>query len=186
MNLKRRELLQVVALVAVAWVAVLFFLTRWQRETIPTSDVREPELIHYPGTEGIEEQTSENLGFRKYWFTLNEDYPSKSVYYFYANQLEPEGWRPLHQAEPRWVRQTWKKDMRDLFQAVWVSPDSLFQIELEMMSVLHPIEQGKMTVGSEREPGIQVFVTLRRSLHPSIILEPRHQSKPTLDIDTPQ
>ncbi len=173
MRSNRRELIRTIAVVAVIWVVILAAVARWQRGGRQAGAAREPDLLHYPGTEGIQEQTSPNLGFRKYWFTLDEDYPSKSVYQFYANELEQQGWRPLHQAEPRWVRQVARDEARDVFQAVWISPDSLFQVELEMMSVVRPVKEGDPLSGEAREPGIEVFVTLRRALLPGVILQER-------------
>ncbi len=171
MTFKRRELLRTVAVIAAAWVVLLLLLNRWHRSSKPEPGGTEPVLVHYPGYEDVEEQTSANLGFRKYWFRLNEDYPSRSVYYFYRNLLEPEGWQPLARGEPQWVRQTTKREARDLFEAIWVSPDRLFQIELEMMSEVKLVTEGDALVLEEREPGIQVFVTQRRALHPGIILQ---------------
>ncbi|HUU53757.1 MAG TPA: hypothetical protein VMY87_02465 [Armatimonadota bacterium] len=173
MKQSRRELVRTIAVVAVIWVVILVAVARWQGRGERAGAGRRPELMHYPGTEAVEEQHSANLGFRKYWFTLNEDYPSKSVYYFYRNELEPKGWTPLHRGEPRWVRQVAKKESRDVFQAVWGSPDNLFQIQLDMMSVVKPVREGEPLSGEEREPGIEVFVTLQRSLHPGLIMQPK-------------
>ncbi len=173
MRFNRREFLRTVAVIAAGWVALLFLLSRWHRSSKPQPAATEPVLVHYPGYEDVEEQTSPNLGFRKYWFRLNEDYPSRSVYYFYRNLLEPEGWEALSQHEPQWVRRATEKEVRDLFQAIWVSPDRLFQIELEMMSEVKLVTEGDTVLSEEREPGIQVFVTLRRTLHPGIMLQPR-------------
>jgi hypothetical protein len=173
MGFNRRELLRMVAVLAAVWALVMLLLTVLQRSAKPGRIPTEPLLVHYPGYEDVEEQTSENLGFRKYWFTLNEDYPSKSVYYFYKNLLEAEGWRPLAAGEPQWTRQTTDEEARDLFHAVWVSPDSLFQIELQMLSTVQLVRQQEAVVLGEREPGIQVFVTQRRALHPGIIFRPR-------------
>jgi hypothetical protein len=168
----RRRLLRMIALLAVAWAAILIGLASWQRSR-PAGARAEPQLLHYPGAEQVQEQTAPNLGLRKYWFRLNEDYPSKSVYYFYQDQLEAIGWQRLGTGEPQWVRRVESNLARDLFQAVWVSPDHLFQVELEMMSLVRPANDGSSPAGQEREPGIQVFVTLRRVLHPGIIIQPR-------------
>jgi hypothetical protein len=146
---------------------------------------RSPQLIHYPGTEGIEEQTSPNIGLRKYWFKLNEDYPSKSVFYFYQNELEPKGWQRMGTAEPQWARQEVKGKAHDILRSLWVSPDRLFQLELEMMSVAAPIRSGDETVSEDREPGIRVYVTLRRTLHPGIMLQRPAAEPPRAGIEVP-
>lgn len=171
-KLNRRELLRLIALVAIVWLVVLLVVARWQRGRGRTGP-GEPQLIHYPGTEGLQEQTSSNLGFRKYWFALNEGYPSKSVYRFYQSKLEPQGWRPLSRGEPQWVRRPAGDEARDLLEVIWVSPDNLFQLELQMISVVNAVRQEGKVVGEEREPGIQVYVTLRRALSPEIITQPR-------------
>ncbi len=173
MRPNRRELLRVVAILAAAWVLVLLVLTRLQRSGRPGPTSAEPRLVHYPGYEDVEEQTTENLSFRKYWFTLNEDYPSKSVYYFYKNLLEPQGWQPAFRGEPGWTRRMEKERARDLFHALWISPDRLFQLEVRMMSVAKLVTADGTVIAEEREPGIQVFVTQQRALHPGIILQPR-------------
>ncbi len=165
----KRELLRMVALITLAWVAILLGLTRWQRSR-PANIQSEPQLIHYPGTEAAPEQTSTNLGLRKYWFRLDEEYPSKSAFYFYQEELEPKGWKRLGSREPEWARTIAKDGTRDLFDAVWVSPDRLFTLELQMMSVVKPLKGVSSLTAEEREPGIEVFVTLRRSLHPGILL----------------
>jgi hypothetical protein len=53
-----------------------------------------------------------------------------------------------------------------------VEPRGLFQIDLEMMST---VVVGKSEVGEEtqaRKPGMEVFVTLRRTLVPGFVLPP--------------
>jgi hypothetical protein len=166
----KRELLRMVALVAVVWVAILLGIWRWQQSR-PAGAGREPQLIHYPGTEQVQEQTSPNIGLRKYWFELNEEYPSKSVYYFYQRQLEPQGWKQLGAGEPKWGRAVDGDETRDLFGAVWVSPDHLWTVDLQMMSVVKPAKSDDPLAGEERQPGIQVFVTLRRAVHAGILLQ---------------
>ena len=61
----------------------------------------------------------------------------------------------------------------DLFHAVWASPDGIFQIELDMQSSVDLIKSGDQIVGEERSPTILVYVTLRRSLAPQLLLQPR-------------
>jgi len=166
----RRELARMLALVGVVWLVILVGIARWQRSR-PAAASAEPPLIHYPGTEEAPEQTSPNLGLRKYWFRLNEEYPSDSVYRFYQDQLEPKGWRPIVVSGPEWVRRTEKDVTRDLLAAGWISPDGLFHVDLQMMSVVHPLKDGAAMMGEEREPGIQVYVTLRRAAPPEILLQ---------------
>jgi len=174
MKFSRRELALVIGILALAWAAIMLALGKWQR-TQPRA-VTEPELVHYPGTERVQEQTSENLGLRKYWFLLNEDYPSKSVYYFYRNEYKEKGWRMVNPGEPQWYRRSEGGKLYDLFSATWVSPDRLFQLELQMKSEVTPIEREGEVVGEERAPGIKVYVTQRRGLIPSLML-PRDERK---------
>ena len=184
MKLRRRELIRTVAVVAAIWVAILVVASRWHGKVGGANGERAPALVHYPGTESIEEQTSENTGFRKYWFTLNEDYPSKSVYYFYKNELEPKGWVPLHKGEPQWVRQVAKNEARDVFQGMWGSPDNLFQLQLDMMSVSRPADEDQPLSGEVRDPGIKVYVTLQRTLHPGLIMRPKAPAgRPGVEIE---
>jgi hypothetical protein len=181
-TVSKRELLRMLALVGIAWVVILYGLAKWQGSRQAGS---EPQLVHYPGTERVTEQTSANIGLHKYWFRLNEEYPSKSVYYFYQNQLEPRGWKRLGKGEPTWARLSERESARDLFQAVWISPDSLFQVELQMMSVVHQVKEGETASREEREPGIEVFVTQRRAVHPGIIMHDRRQRSPADGIAGP-
>jgi len=178
MQFNRREFLRALAVVALIWVAFLFVLARWQKSAPQAGGRTEPQLIHYPGTEGVPEQTSLNLGYRKYWFTLDEDYPSKSVYYFYKNQLEPKGWQALTSADPDWVHRNMGNEGRDLFQATWLSPDRLFELTVDMMSVSRQVDKKDPSLGQTRDPGIQVFVTQRRSLNPAAVMQPR-EPEPT-------
>jgi len=184
MKVKRRELIRTVAVVAAIWVAILVVASRWQGRGVEATGKNAPTLVHYPGTENVEEQLSENLGFRKYWFTLNEDYPSKSVYYFYRDELEPKGWTPMQRGEPGWVRQFAKDEARDVFLAMWGSPDNLFQLQLDMMSVAKRVDEEGATPSEAREPGIEVFVTLQRTLHPGLIMRPKAPTtRPGVEIE---
>ena len=178
MKFNRREFLRVLSVVVLIWVAFLFVLARWQKAAPAAGGRTEPKLVHYPGTEGVPEQTSPNLGFRKYWFTLNEEFPSKSVYYFYKSALESKGWRPLQRSDPEWVHRRMGSESRDLFQSIWMSPDRLFEVNLEMMSVSRQVDKKDPTMGETRDPGIQVFVTQRRSLNPSAVMQPRETEAP--------
>jgi len=181
----RRELFRVVVIVAIGWVAVMLLLTKWQRATRARHGSAEPELVHYPGTEDIEEQTSENLGFRKYWFRLNEDYPSRSVYYYYRNHLESAGWQHPVPGEAQWIRQ-WAKDKAyDVLRALWLSPDGLFQLEIEMKSEVEFVRRDGQVVHEDREPGIEVYVTQRRALHPGIMMQPDARERRGGEIELP-
>ena len=171
-QINRREMLRAIAIATIVWVAILFVIARWQRGSSKASG-SEPPLLHYPGTESVTEQTSPNLGFRKYWFTLNEDFPSKSVYLFYQRELGQKGWRRLGQREPHWMRQPAGDKARDMLGAMWVSPNNLFQLELQMVSTAKAVKQGDKIVGEERQPGIEVYVTLRRALSPGIFMQPK-------------
>ena len=184
MKLNRRELIRTIAVVAAIWVVILVVASRWQGRGVQATGKNAPALVHYPGTTNVEEQLSKNLGFRKYWFTLNEDYPSKSVYYFYRDELEPKGWTPMQRGEPRWVRQFAKDEERDVFLAMWGSPDNLFQLQLDMMSVAKRVDEAEPLSGEVREPGIEVFVTLQRTLHPGLIMRPKAPTtRPGVEIE---
>jgi hypothetical protein len=61
---------------------------------------------------------------------------------------------------------------------VWISPDNLFRLELEMVSVVRDRRQENRVVGEEREAGIQVYVTLRRELAASILAPPKDKPAP--------
>ena len=171
MNL-RKELLIVLGVVLVGWMVLMAGLARWQRSRAVQRVTTEPELIHYPGTEGAEEQTSPNMSFRKYWFKLNEDYPSLSVFYFYQKQLEPKGWKLMTKGAPAWVQQQEKDKLVDVFRAVWMDPKGLFQLDLEMASTVRLAKHDLGMETQDREPGIKVYVTLRRSLLPGMLMPP--------------
>jgi len=181
MRFNRRELALVVGVVVVAWVAVLLVLAKWQRSQPPSTD--EPELIHYPGREDIAEQRSQNLGMRKYWFAFEEDYPSKSVFYFYKNAYRDKGWSLTGPEEPQWYRRTEGGKAYDLFYALWLSPDRIFQLELQMKSEVTPIREGGQVVGEDRAPGIKVYVTQKRVMAPALILPPTQRGKPPPEIE---
>ncbi len=182
MKFSRRELALVLGVVVIAWVGMLLLLAKWQRGRVAAS--AEPELVHYPGTEGVQEQTSENLGLRKYWFLLDEDYPSKSVYHFYRDEYGKKGWRTVSPREPQWYRRSEGGKFYDL-SATWVSPDRLFQVELQMKSEVTPMERGGEVIGEERAPGIEVYVTQRRVLVPAFMLRPDERREPRGDIEVP-
>jgi len=184
-EINRRELLRVIALVAICWIALLLILARWQQRTPTQPASAEPQLIHYPGTEAVQEQTVPNLGFRKYWFQLNEDYPSKSVFYFYCNKLEPQGWQLIAKDQPRWRRRLVKGKAYDIFQALWLSPNRLFQLELEMVSPVKLVRRVEETVTEEREPGIRIYVTQRRVALPALMMPPAQPqpSRPEIEVE---
>lgn len=170
MSISRKELLRVLGVILLAWVILLLALGKWQQRQAPERVGAEPELVHYPGTEGIQEQLAPNLGFRKYWFRLNEDYPSKSVFYFYQNEMGAKGWQLVSGGEPQWRRRESKDEIADLFHATWLSPDRLFQLDVEMVSRVKLTRQGPEMANEEREPGIRVYVTLRRVSMPGLMV----------------
>ena len=170
MNVSRRELIVAIGIILVTWLVLLIAVMKWQQRAAHGRPEVEPALLHYPGTESTQEQTSRNLGLRKYWFRLNEEYPSKSVFYFYQRSLEPKGWTPVAEGEPQWFRRESKEEAHDLFRATWLSPDRLFQFDLEMDSVVKVTGHEGGAVTEEREPGILVYVTQRRATMPSFLI----------------
>ncbi len=185
MRFGRRELVLTVAAMIAAWVVMLLLLAAWQRRSGSARPSSEPELIHYPGTEDVAEQTSVNLGLRKYWFSLDETYPSKSVYHFYDREYRQRGWRRLYRGEPQWYRRSERGMFYDLFHAVWVGPDRLFQVELEMKSEVKPVRDGGEVVAEERAPGIKVYVTQKRVIFPGTMGRPERRTKPRGEIEVP-
>jgi hypothetical protein len=169
---KRRELFRVIAAVALAWVVLLLILGKWHRSSPPSRAAAEPNLLHYPGTEDVPEQTSPNLGLRKYWFPLSEDYPSKSVFQFYHRELGQRGWQLIAKVQPEWRRQHSKGKAYDVFRALWINPNRLFQLELEMLSEVKLLDYGERVAAEERAPGIKVYVTQRRVTFPTLMVEP--------------
>jgi len=181
MRFNRRELALVLGVVVVGWAVLLFVLSKWQRSQPP--QVNEPELTHYPGQEDAPEQTSQTIGMRKYWFTLHEDYPSKSVYHFYHDEYRQRGWQLVGRGEPHWFRRTEGGKLYDLFPAMWLSPDRLFQVELQMKSEVKPIRERGEIVAEERTPGIEVYVTQRRALSPSLVSPSAQEGRPPAEIE---
>jgi hypothetical protein len=181
----RRELTISIVVLAVAWLVLMVVLGRWQEaRRARGGPAAEPKLLHYPGTEGVQEQTVANLGWRKYWFTLEEDYPSKSAFYFYRDALESQGWRPAASGEPQWYRRKGKDEDQDLFRASWISPNRLFQIDLDMASTIKANPEGGATAGEVREPGIKVYVTLHRVLGPALLAPtaPPARGRPQIEV----
>lgn len=168
MSSHRRELVLTIVALAAIWLVLMIALGRWQRGRRGGA-AAEPKLVHYPGTEGVEEQRVPNLGWHKYWFTLDEDYPSKSVFHFYQNRLESEGWRLAESGEPQWYRRKGKEEDEDLFRTSWISADNLFQIDLDMVSTVKVRREGGAVVGEDRKPGITVYVTLHRVVGPALL-----------------
>lgn len=183
MGFSRRELLVAIAGLAAAWVVAMVLLTAWQRRSGQRQTGAEPALVHFPGTEGVAEQTSANLGFRKYWFPLDETYPSKSPYQFYDREMRQRGWRRHGAGEPQWYRRTEGGQVYDLLHAVWVSPDKLFQLELEMTSAVTQTEGEEEAVSEEREPGIKVYVTQQRVTIPSLMIPKGPGGRPRGEIE---
>ncbi len=176
----RRDFVILLGILVVGWLLLMAGLARWQRSRPVSPAAAEPPLIRYPGAESAPEQTADPTGFRRYWFHLNEDYPSLSVYNFYKQQLEGERWRPLGQGQPQWVRREDRDVSRDLFRATWISANGLFQIDLEMTSTVQVTKHDDTRV-EQRQPGMDVFVTMRRALMPGIttpIPEPNPQREP--------
>jgi hypothetical protein len=169
-SIRRRELVKVLGLALLAWVGLLLALGKWQQRAQARRTAAEPELVHYPGTEGVKEQTSPNLGLRKYWFRLDEEYPSKSAFYFYKNELEPKGWRLVSQGEPQWHRRESEDEIQDLFHATWLSRDGLFQLDVDMTSLAKASRRDDEVISEDREPGIRVYVALRRVSMPGLLM----------------
>jgi len=187
-NVSRRELLHIIGVVFVVWLVLVAGLAKWQRWQAARDTeaaVVEVDLPHYPGTEDIQEQTSPTLGWRKYWFELDEGYPSKSVVYFYRNQLEQAGWRLLGPGEPEWYRRESPDEVRDLLQAVWLSPDALFQIQVDLVSVVDQVMHEGEPVGEQRQPGMYVYVTLSRAMMPMLIRPGPERPRPRSEIEVP-
>ena len=170
----RRELIVAILVVVVGWALLMVALGKWQSRK---SVAMMPALLHYPGTESVKEQLIPNLGWRKYWFALDQDYPSTAVYQFYQNELSPKGWRRFG-ATPTWVRVPGKDQARDLFQTVWVSADRVYEIDLQMVSTVDVTTRGTAVTSEKRRPGMQVYVTLRRSMGPWL-LQPGKQGAPS-------
>jgi len=180
----RQLTISIIALAAI-WLVLMVLLGKWQQgRGRRAGGAAEPRLVHYPGTESIPEQTVPNLGWRKYWFTLEEDYPSKSAFYFYRNELEGQGWRLATRGEPQWYRRTGEEENQDLFRASWVSPNGLFQVDLDMVSAVKVRREGEAVTGEDREPGIRVYVTLHRVMGPALLApvgEPR-SGRPQIEV----
>ncbi len=170
----------------VGWVGLMVGLHKLQQARTPLRTVVRPELVHYPGTEDIPEQESENLGWRKYWFTFGEDYPSITVYQFYQREMAKQGWRLVPDREPEWIRQDEKGKVRDVFRATWLSPDRLYQLDLDMVSVASVTREEGRVVDEEREPGMRVYVTLRRVMVPGMLLPPTEPGPLKGEIETPK
>ena len=151
-----------VIIVIIVWVAIMIGLSRYQSTRIPP-------LLHYPGTESAKEQLVPNLGWRKYWFTLDQGYPSTAPYDFYAKALVAKGWWLANRYTPAWYRKDGKEEASDLFAATWVSPDKVYQIDLQMASKVHLKREGKRVTSEVRDRGIAVYVTLRRSIGPWLV-----------------
>ena len=183
MRVSRKEILIGIGVVLLAWVLVLVALSRWQANRPAKQVSVQPQLPHYPGTEGVAEQESENLGWRKYWFTLSEPYPSTSVYQFYRQEMAAQQWRLVPEEEPKWAREETDEGARDLFHATWLAPNRLYQLDLDMMSVVNQKREEGRVVREVRQPGIRVYVTLRRVVMPGLLLPPTEPEKPKGEIE---
>jgi len=179
----RRELLVALGVILVGWIVLMVALARWQRGKAGEKTWSEPELVHYPGAESAPEQTVPNLGIRRYWFHLSEDYPSQSVFGFYRKMLEAEGWRRVGENPPTWVRRQSKDEIWDGFDASWTDPKGLFQLDLQMVSQVRLARHEGSEPTERREPGIEVFVTQRRALFPGFALPPQRSAPPRREIE---
>jgi len=185
MDLNRRQLFVVIAVICAAWVGLVVGLSRWQQSHHAARPSAEPDFPHFPGTEGVAEQTSPNLGWRKYWFHLNEDYPSKSVLNFYQQEMATGGWRLVGSQLPQWHRRNGDEEAYDVLEATWVAPNRLFQLDLQMLSRVALVRQAEEVVSEDRAQGIEVYVTLRRVLAPGLIVPQAAPSPPRPGIELP-
>jgi len=185
MDPNRRQLFLVIAVICAAWVGLMLGLSRWQQSRSGARPSAEPDLPHFPGTEGVDEQTSRNLGWRKYWFRLNEDYPSKSVLNFYQHEMDARGWRLVGSQQPQWHRRNGEEEAYDVLEATWVAPNRLFQLDLQMLSRVVLVSQAEEVLGEDRAPGIEVWVTLRRVLAPGLIVPQPVSGAPRSGIELP-
>ncbi len=163
MERRRRDILKAMVAMALVWALLVVGASQWQRRA---SRPNEPKLLHYPGTESVQEQVVANLGYHKYWFHFGEEYPSTRVYQFYRKELAEQGWRFAWGEEPRWERRMGKGKAQDLFMAGWVSRDGLFEITLQLLSEVKLKTADGDIISEQRAPGMEVYVTLRRSMMP--------------------
>jgi len=185
MGFNRTQLFIMIAIVCAAWVGLVLGLSRWQQSTRAARSPVEPELPDFPGTEGVAEQTSPNLGWRKYWFHLNEDYPSKSPLNFYQAEMVSRGWVLAGSQLPQWHRRSGDEEAYDVLEATWVAPDRLFQLDLQMLSRVALVAQAGEVLGEDRAPGIEVYGTLRRVLAPGLIVPQSPPPGPRSGIELP-
>jgi len=174
-----------IAVVCAAWVGLVLGLSRWQHSRSATRPSAEPYFPHFPGTEGVAEQTSPNLGWRKYWFRLNEDYPSKSVLNFYQHEMDAQGWLLAGNQQPHWHRRNGDDEAYDVLEATWVAPNRLFQLDLQMLSRVTLVSQAEEVLSEDRARGIEVWVTLRRVLAPGLIVPQPVPATPRSGIELP-
>ena len=185
MHFSRRQLFLMIAVVCAAWVGLVLGLSRWQQSHSPARPSAGPEFPHFPGTESVAEQTSPNLGWRKYWFHLNEDYPSKSVLSFYQQEMDARGWLLVGNPQPRWHRRNGEEEAYDVLEATWVAPNRLFQLDLQMLSRVALVSQAGEVLSEDRARGIEVYVTLRRVLAPGLIVPQSAPAAPRSGIELP-
>lgn len=185
MHVSRKQLLLMIAVVCAAWVGLVLGLSRWQQSHRAARPSAEPYFPHFPGTEDVAEQTSPNLGWRKYWFHLNEDYPSKSVLNFYQHEMDAQGWLLVGNQQPQWHRRNGEEEAYDVLEATWVAPNRLFQLDLQMLSRVTLVRQAEEVLSEDRARGIEVWVTLRRVLAPGLIVPQPARSPPRSGIELP-
>jgi hypothetical protein len=157
-------------------VGVTILLSQLQQRTQKPG----PPLLHYPGTESVDEQQLPNLGLRKYWFTLREPYPSLRVFDFYQRELTPRGWHAAWKVAPAWQRADQGEVEHDVFSAMWLSADNVYQLQLQMNSTVDVTRKGDQVVSEARRPGIEVYVTQQRSLGPWLLQD--KPAQPPIDV----
>jgi hypothetical protein len=64
-----------------------------------------------------------------------------------------------------------------------MDPKGLFQLDLEMASTVRLAKHDLGTETQDREPGIKVYVTLRRSLLPGMLMPPEEAAPPRGEIE---
>ncbi len=173
----RAEFIRAVLLLCLVWVLITIGLAAWQRRSQPLG----PPLLHYPGTESVTEQTVPTLASRKYWFQLREDYPSLSVFTFYQQALAARGWHSTWTVTPTWQRVPGEGQANDVFEAAWISPDRVYQLQLQMVSTVTVTKAGESTT-EVRQPGIKVYVTQMQSVGPWLLEQKPKEQRPSIDV----
>jgi len=170
----RREILRAIIVLCLIWIAVTVVLARWQKGS--------PPLLHYPGTESMPEQTVPNMGTRRYTFALHEDYPSLTAFRWYQQALAARGWKPLFQGEPGWRREVRGDTAQDVFTALWVSPNRVYQLQLQLLSTAKLTRAGDRVISETREPGLYAVVSQQRSMGPWLLEQEKKEQPPSIQI----